>query len=41
MAFDWRKDMKWVCGVCGFEVEQDEKPDGGCPVCGADLEEAE
>ena len=28
--------MKWVCDVCGYEVEQDEKPTDPCPVCGAD-----
>jgi rubrerythrin len=27
--------MKWVCDVCGYEVEQDEKPEE-CPVCGVD-----
>ena len=27
--------MKWVCDVCGYETEQDEKPTEECPVCGA------
>ncbi|MDR0854069.1 MAG: rubredoxin [Clostridiales Family XIII bacterium] len=26
--------MSWVCDVCGWETEQDEKPEE-CPVCGA------
>lgn len=26
---------KWVCTVCGFEIEVDELPDDYvCPVCG-------
>jgi rubrerythrin len=26
--------MTWVCTVCGYEAEADEKPTE-CPVCGA------
>jgi rubrerythrin len=26
---------KWVCDVCGYEVEQDAVPEE-CPVCGVD-----
>ncbi|MDR1068616.1 MAG: rubredoxin [Clostridiales Family XIII bacterium] len=26
--------MVWVCNVCGYETEADEKPTE-CPVCGA------
>jgi rubrerythrin len=28
--------MTWICNVCGYEVESDEKPTEPCPVCGAD-----
>jgi rubrerythrin len=27
--------MTWVCNVCGYEVEADERPEDDCPVCGA------
>jgi rubrerythrin len=26
---------KWVCDICGYEVEADAPPDE-CPVCGVD-----
>ena len=26
--------MQWVCEICGYVHEEDEKPDV-CPVCGA------
>jgi hypothetical protein len=26
--------MQWVCGICGFLHDEEERPDG-CPVCGA------
>jgi rubrerythrin len=28
--------MKWVCDICGYEIEQDEKPEVDCAVCGVD-----
>jgi rubrerythrin len=27
--------MKWICDVCGYEVESDSPPEE-CPVCGVD-----
>jgi nitrite reductase (NADH) large subunit len=38
--FSQRKDMKWVCKICGYEHEGDSPPDE-CPVCGAGPEEFE
>jgi len=29
--------MTWVCTVCGYEIESDEKPEE-CPICGAGAE---
>lgn len=26
--------MVWVCTVCGYEMESDERP-AECPICGA------
>jgi rubrerythrin len=28
--------MTWVCNVCGYETDLDERPTEPCPVCGAD-----
>ena len=29
--------VKWVCGICGYEVEGEAPPEE-CAVCGADSE---
>jgi rubrerythrin len=31
--------MSWICGVCGYEAE-DERPEI-CPVCGAEADKFE